>query len=148
MGGYFCFAFGTLVSWSCHKIRAIVLSVHESEIYMMSLACREARWMSRLYGAMRVKITLPIPLYCDNQGAIDTSSNIRLSAKTKHIAVRNLYVREAYTDGLVKPVWTKSQDNLSDLLTKPTAFTIFSRLNEKVAWGSPPPPGLTRMKER
>ena len=86
-GGYLGFAHGTLVPWTCTKIRAMVTNVHESEIYMMSLTCREVTWMTRLMEAVHDKVELPIVINCDNQGAICTSQNESMSAKTKHIKV-------------------------------------------------------------
>jgi hypothetical protein len=148
VGGYFAFAYGALISWSCTKIRAVVLSVHESEIYMMSLACREAKWMVRLIEALHNETYLPITINCDNQGAICTSLNERMSSKTKHIEVRNLYVREATAKGLVRCNWVPSAHNLADLLTKPLARTAFTRLAHGLAWGIPPIVGETSMEER
>jgi hypothetical protein len=147
-GGYLGFVNGALVSWSCSKIRAVVTSVFESEIYMMSHTCREITWITRLMEAMQIKKELPIIIYCDNQGAICTSLNESMSAKTKHIRVRDLYVREATQEGLVRCQWIPSALNLADILTKPLGRVAFERLAHGIDQGVPPVIGKKTMEER
>jgi hypothetical protein len=98
--------------------------------------------------AMHIKAELPITIHCDNEGAIYTSLNESMSAKTKHIRVRNLYVREATTEGLVRCQWVPTALNLADILTKQLGKVAFDRLALGMSWGVPPVVGNKRLEER
>ena len=58
-----------------------------------------------------------------------------MSAKTKHIDIRQHYVREHLKEklGVIKAI--KSEDNFADILTKNVAVNIFERLGNAVLNG-------------
>ena len=123
-GGYLVFAQG-LISWKCAILRIICLSSMESEIVFYSRSCREIAWLLKLYTTLGIKVDLPVPVKGDNQAAIKASENERVSDKTKHIAIANMYVRQAVKEGTVKVTYVPSEENLADILTKPLGAQKF-----------------------
>ena len=69
--------------------------------------------------AITGKSPTPVPLYCDNQGSIDTSVNGVRSRRSKHIDIADLFVLEAVKDGWLIPIHIPSAENEADFLTKP-----------------------------
>ena len=119
--GSLSYLWGTILHWSCKKIKNICLSVQciESELVTMSRTALRIRWQIRLVKAITGKSPTPVPLYCDNQGSIDTSVNGVRSRRGKHIDIADLFVLEAVKDGWLIPIHIPSAENEADFLTKP-----------------------------
>ena len=127
IGGYLVFLNTSLVCWSSQRIRSICLSSYESEIVTMSAAAAHLKWFARLVSKVELWDPCPIPLYCDNQGSIDSAGNSQQSTRTRHIEIKNLFVREAVKSKLVATIKVASLDNWSDFLTKnpgPVSFKM------------------------
>ena len=124
-GGSISYLWGTIIHWTCKKIKNICVSVHESELVTMSRTALLIRWQIRLVEAITGEKLTPVPLYCDNQGSIDTSMNGVRSRRSKHIDIADLFVLEACKDGWVQPIHVPSADNEADFLTKPLSPAKF-----------------------
>jgi hypothetical protein len=132
-GGYFWFINSTIVSWKCSTRKCICLSSLEAETVFMSLAAQEAVFLSRLAISLNLinNDDLPLTLFGDNQGAISAAKNHRVSSRTKHIAIRDLFIRDMVTKGLIVLVWLSTKEMVADLLTKclgPTRFLYLKSL--------------------
>ena len=77
----------------------------------------------------------PIPLFCDNQGAIKVAYNPEMHRKMKHVAIRYCYIREAQSNGVITTSYVSTHDQLADAFTKPLAAPRFSYLREKMGVG-------------
>ncbi|GJT08775.1 retrovirus-related pol polyprotein from transposon TNT 1-94 [Tanacetum coccineum] len=88
-----------LVSWSSKKQKSIVVSTTEAEYIAMSGCCAQILWMrSQLtdYGFVFNKI----PLYCDNRSAIALCCNNVQHSQSKHIDIRQHFIREQVEKGM------------------------------------------------
>ena len=74
-----------------------------------------------------IKVKLPIMVYVDNIGAIYLAKNGVVSERTKHIDIRAKYLTSYIEDNIVKVVFVKSEDNLSDCLTKNVNGEIYDK---------------------
>ena len=74
-----------------------------------------------------VRVKMPIVVHCDNIGAIFLSYNAKVSQRTKHIDIKYRYVGEYVEQGIVKIIFVKSENNVSDILTKNTPQETFKR---------------------
>jgi hypothetical protein len=124
-GGSLHFMWGCLFFWTCKKIRNICISVHESELVTMSRTSLLIKWQIRLYRSISRQDPTPVPLFCDNQGAISTAENGVRSRRSKHIDIADLYVVQATQEGWVKSIHTSSETNWSDFLSKPLGAQKF-----------------------
>ena len=67
---------------------------------------------------MKEEITEPMTLYCDNTSAINTSKNLVMHTKTKHIAIKYHYLRELVQDKEVKMEYVNTKEKIVDIFTK------------------------------
>ena len=117
---------GSLVSWRVQKTRIVCLSSAEAEYVALTEMCKEQKFLSMLMGEM-FELDLPCILYEDNMAATYLAKNQRVSARTKHIDIREHYVREhIITLGETKDI--DSKDNFADILTKNVKVNIFEKL--------------------
>jgi len=65
------------------------------------------------------ELLYPITLYCDNKSAIELVKNVTFHSRTKHIAIRYHYIREAYNDGPIVLNHRGTDDMPAVIFTKP-----------------------------
>jgi len=77
------------MSWQSRKQSLIPMSTLEAEFIACSEASREAKWLLQLqkniHGSQ--KDSPPLPINCDNQGALTLITTAIIKARTKHIDV-------------------------------------------------------------
>jgi hypothetical protein len=64
-------------------------------------------------------------LFMDNTSAIDLASDPMHHSKSKHIARRDLFLRELAEKEVVAPVFISTHKNVADALTKPLTKSTF-----------------------
>jgi hypothetical protein len=69
------FVYGNLVSWSSKRQKYISQSTTEAEYVAASDACKEAVWLSSLLAELGETEKKPVPMFCDNQSAIQSIRN-------------------------------------------------------------------------
>ena len=115
------------MSWKCSKQPTTADSTIEAEYIAVSDTAKEVVWLKKLIIDLGVVPTIsdPIPLLCDNNGAIAQAKEPRSHQKSKHILRRFHLIREivARRDVVVERV--SSADNVTDPLTKPLAQEVF-----------------------
>ena len=92
-------------------------------------AAKETVWLKKFITDFGVVPTIPdpIPLLCDNNGAIAQAKEPRSHQKSKHILRRFHLIREIVARGDVVVERVPSTDNVADPLTKPLAQQVFER---------------------
>ena len=71
------------------------------------------------------------PIWEDNQSTISLSGHPRAHGRTKHIAVRWFFCREARDDGVIDIAYCPTTDMLADMLTKAVTTAVLLRLRNK-----------------
>ena len=67
---------------------------------------------------MKIDVKLPIILNVDNIGAVFMANNKSTNSCTKHVDIRTKYVNQYVEDNIIKVVFVKSEDNVSDIFIK------------------------------
>ena len=67
---------------------------------------------------MKEEITKLAILYCDNKSAINISINPMMHTNTKHIAIKNHYLRELVQDKVVKMEYVNTKEKIADIFIK------------------------------
>ena len=135
-GGYVFMFAGTAISWKSKRQATVALSSCEAEYIAESEAAKEAIWLQRLLGQLRVDRTQSstpelVTIFGDNRGALALAKNQMYHARTKHVDIRYHFVREKVEEQLVKMEWIAGGLNPADGLTKPlgkTKFESFRRM--------------------
>ncbi|GJV92357.1 putative ribonuclease H-like domain-containing protein [Tanacetum coccineum] len=113
-----------LISWQCKKQTIVATSTTEAEYVAAASCCGQVLWIQNQmldygFNFMNTKI------YIDNESTICIVKNPVYHSKTKHIAIRHHFIRDAYEKKLIQVLKIHTDDNVADLLTK--AFDV-SRL--------------------
>jgi hypothetical protein len=118
MSGYTVLLHGAPVAWSSRKQSLIALSTAEAEYIALTAVAREVLYLRSLLTELYEPITTPIPIYCDNQGAIALASNNKFHARTKHVDLRYHFIRSQVADGIFDLQYCPSEENIADVFTK------------------------------
>lgn len=108
---------GVVQSYSKVQSYAALSSQH-SEIIAMTEAARAVRHVRMLLEDMGYEQTEPTPVHEDNVGTLAFAKGTCPLEKTKHIANRDRYCREAVNEGIIAPLKIGTKVNPVDGLTK------------------------------
>ena len=121
ISGFAIFHGQGVVSWSSKKQPIVTLSSTESEYVALSHVVKDILWHRKLHSELSPffdEIKAPIPLYCDNQGAIVLSKDATFHMRTKHIDTRFHFVREIVDNNILSISYCPTDDMIADILTK------------------------------
>ena len=85
-------------------------------------------WYRTYLRELGYEVSSPIPLHCDNKGAVDLSENPITGRRSKHIAIKHHAIREYVAKQAVELVRTPTGEMLADGLTKSLPKTSFDDL--------------------
>jgi hypothetical protein len=100
MLGYTVLLHSSPVVWSAQTQTIIALSTAEVEYIALTAVMREILYLQALIVELYEPVIPPIPVYCDNQGAVALTSNNKFHARTKHIDLRYHYVWSLVQSGI------------------------------------------------
>jgi hypothetical protein len=92
MSGYTVLLNSSPVVWSTQKQTIIALSTAEAEYIALTVVMHEILYLQALIVELYEPVIPPIPVYCDNQGAVTLTSNNKFHARMKHIDLQYHYV--------------------------------------------------------
>jgi hypothetical protein len=107
------------INWSSKRQPIVTLSSTEAEYVAAAHAAKEICWLRTFLGEIGRDISNPIKFRCDNQSTIALCRDNKFHARTKHIDIRYHFVREAVEAGQVDVHYIPTDENISDILTKP-----------------------------
>ncbi|WKA12852.1 hypothetical protein VitviT2T_030203 [Vitis vinifera] len=129
ISGYVFTLNGGAVSWKSSKQATVADSTTEAEYIAASEAAKEAVWMKKFISELGVvpSIEEPIPLLCDNNGAIAQAKEPRSHQKSKHVLRMYHLIREIIERGDVKIEKIDGKENAADPFTKALGITQFDK---------------------
>lgn len=108
---------GCAVSWKSSLQSVAALSTTEAEYIAATEGVKEAIWLRGLVLELGLSQEV-LPVFCDNQGAIDLTKNNRYHERTKHIDVKHHFIRDIVAAGEVVIHKIHTTENPADMLTK------------------------------
>jgi hypothetical protein len=126
----FSFHYGVgAISWSSKKQGVVSLSSTEAEYVAQTHAAKKGIWLRSFVKEIRGEQGA-LTISCDNQGAIALAKDNKFHARTKHIDLRYHFIREAVEDGKIEVKYVPTDDNVSDIFTKPLPRPKFAKFVE------------------
>lgn len=131
--GYCTFIGGNLVTWRSKKQSVVARSSAEAEFRSLAHGICEAIWIKRLFSDLKIPVSLPIKIYCDNKAAISIAHNPVLHDRTKHIEVDKHFIKEKIESGVICVPYVPTAQQIADILTKGLHKGHFELLVSKLA---------------
>jgi len=100
-------------------------SLAEAEYRAMATITSDLIWIKSILASMRVFLTQPMQLYCDNLAALHISKNPVFHKQTKHIEMDCHFVRERLLSG-------EMVNQVADIFTKALGKQSFIYLQSKL----------------
>ncbi|CAM8894310.1 unnamed protein product [Rhodiola kirilowii] len=107
--------------WSASKNILKYLRRTKDEYIAACEAAKEAVWMRKFLDKLGIvpSISVPIDIYCDNNGAIAQAKEPSSSSKSRNVMRKYHLIRRIITKGEIKMCKVHTDDNIADPLTKP-----------------------------
>ncbi|GJY34864.1 hypothetical protein Tco_0419333 [Tanacetum coccineum] len=118
-----CTFIGT--SWLTKKQKPLAIFMTEAKYVSDRKACQQALWMKQALIDYGICLD-DVPIMCDNKGAIDLSKNPIQNSRTKHIEICHHFLRDNVQKGNIFIEKVASEDNISDIFTKPLKRNVFN----------------------
>lgn len=97
----------------------------------------ELVWLLNLLSDFGLIVSVPVPVFCDNQAAIHIARNPVFHERTKHIEVDCHFIRTKLSDGLIELLHVPTGSQLADIFTKPLTDIIHHPLLLKLGVQAP-----------
>ncbi|KAK2355204.1 hypothetical protein QL285_092633 [Trifolium repens] len=125
--GYIYMLAGGAVSWRNAKQTLTASSTMAAEFIACYEASNHGIWLRNLVTGLRIVegIERPLKLYCDNKSVVLYSNNNRSSAKSKHIDIKFLVVKERVQSGQISIEHLGTNSMIADPLTKGLPPKVF-----------------------
>ncbi|KAG7188020.1 hypothetical protein KM043_015766 [Ampulex compressa] len=104
------------IFWDARKQRTVILSSTEAEYMVLTEGAKESIYWTAFL--KEFKDLTDIVLFSDNFGALRLADNPVFHARSKHIAIRHHFIREALKDNRLRVEHVSTNDNVADMLTK------------------------------
>ncbi|KAG6524805.1 hypothetical protein ZIOFF_014749 [Zingiber officinale] len=110
----YCFSFGSATfSWLSKKQQSVAQSSAEAEYISASVATSQAIWLRRILGDLGHHQIEGTVLYCDNKSAIAMAKNPVHHSRTRHIALKHHFIRQAIEDKEIQLEFCRSEEQLT-----------------------------------
>jgi len=123
---------GNIVSFSSNLHQSAALSSCKAETVSETKAATSIVWLRGLLDELGFAQTEPTVLQQDHRGAIAFASSEINHSKMKHIALREHYLRELVRNGIVKPMFVPTSENIADIFTKSLGRQSFIAARDKL----------------
>jgi len=138
--GYLITYAGCPIHWTSKMQTEITLSTTEAEYIALSQSMREVlpiMWLMEEAKQMGIPVLNAKPkVHCkvfeDNAGAIEIANVPKLRPRTKHLNIKYHHFREEVRKGTVSIYYTRTEDQIADIFTKPLPEASFTKFREKI----------------
>ena len=129
--GYLVFLGGGFIRLGSKTQSLTAQSTVESELQALSYGAREAVYLSNFLMKLGFKTFFSVPINSDSTGALSVAENAMFSSRTKHIALRFVFVRELKRNKIALR-YKPTQQMLADIATKHLSKQIFRELLQQI----------------
>eukprot|EP00253_Pinus_taeda_P003208 PITA_03208 len=120
------------ISWSCKKQATVATSSAEAEYISAWEASCEIVWLRRILQDLGISHTEATSLFIDIQLAIKLAKNPVFHSNTKRMDTKYYHIRSVIAKDVLKPVYCPSEDQISDIFTKPLGRIKFTKFKDEL----------------
>ena len=128
VSGAFIVFMGCPVAWFARTQKSVSLSSTEAKFFAAMLAAREGLHYRDILADLGFVQPGATWIRTDNRGVVDLSLDPVAFKKTKHILRAANFLRELCLTLVYRMVHIAGDVNIADILTKPQAHAVFTRL--------------------
>jgi hypothetical protein len=119
---------GSPMIHTCSKTQQnVTLLVAEAELVAATQCTQDMLFAMRAAELMGLIVKKPIILEIDNEGAVDLTHNWSVGGRTRHVEVRQYFLRDLKEDGIIWSKWIPGDSNSSDLFMKNLGGPLFEK---------------------
>ncbi|GJV19333.1 zinc finger, CCHC-type containing protein [Tanacetum coccineum] len=125
---------GGAISWASKKQTCIAGSTMESEFMALSAGSKEAEWLRNLILEIPLwsKPVAPISIRCDSAATLAKAYSQMYNGKSRHLGVWHSMIRVLIMNRVISIKFVRSQQNLTDHLTKGLARDLVIKSAEGI----------------
>jgi hypothetical protein len=116
---------GGPIAWKSKLQKTVVTSTTEAEYLAVSSTIKTVLCIKNLGSELKALDPEPVPLFCDNRGAVLITANETSTQRTRHMGAQLSFAREHHRNKSVKVQHISSNDQAADLFTKPLSTDKF-----------------------
>jgi hypothetical protein len=120
------------ISWQSTKQKIVAMSTCEAEYVAATPAACQGVWLKRLLGELLDRDDGAMELHVDNKSAIALVKNPVFHDRSKHIQTRYHFIRQCVDDGDIDVQFVRTEDQLSDIMTKALGRVQFEELRHRI----------------
>ncbi len=105
----------------------MTLLVTEAELAAATQCAQDMLFAMSVVELMGIKVKKPMILEIDNKGAVDLTHSWSVGSRTRHVEVRQYFLRDLKEDGIIWSKWIPGDSNPSDLFTKNLGGPLFEK---------------------
>ena len=110
----------------------VALSTTEAELYSAVLTAQDMMFVYHILKGFELEIQLPMVLLCDNKGTVDLANNWSVGGRTRHVDVKQNYLRELKENGFIRVEWRSGEEMTPDIHTKNVTKQLFDRFSKEL----------------
>jgi hypothetical protein len=107
--------------------KSVTLSTAESELSAGTSCAQEMLYVMRVMESIGLKVKKPMILEMDSKAAVDLANNWSVGGRTRHIEVKQYFLRELKEEDILLAVWISGATMSSDIFTKNVERTLFEK---------------------
>ena len=115
VNGWMTMLNGSVVSCKSKMMPVVALSVTEAKLFSATCCVQDMLYTMRLLKSLGLKVKKPMVLKVDNKGAKDLMNNWSVGGHTRHIEVKQYFIRDLKEAGIIKIEWVPTDEMTADL---------------------------------
>ena len=124
---------GPPISWKSRKQPTVALSSCEAEYMALAACSQEGLFLEMLMRDFIPDVSFkPVVIKGDNQGSIALVKNNIVQNRSKHIDIKYHFIRSNYVNGLIDIMYTPTESNVADVMTKPMTKQKLDRFKSQL----------------
>eukprot|EP00957_Ditylum_brightwellii_P205908 15345960-Ditylum_brightwellii.AAC.1 len=127
VNGWSVFMCEAPITYKSKMMPIVALSVTEAELFAAVQCAQDMMCAMCVLNGMGLQVKLPMILYIDNKGAKDFVNNWSVGGRTRHIEVKQYFLRELREAGIVECRWKSGDDMCADIFTKNCPGPLFEK---------------------